>query len=78
MAQRPGARGPEYGDRWGEVGQNRRNKREQGWGANRPGGGKGIQLHSGLTGSKARTKADANWDREVAVMVGSVVNNLGR
>ncbi|KAJ4247767.1 Conserved oligomeric Golgi complex subunit [Fusarium torreyae] len=39
---------------------------------------KGSQLHSALTGSKGRTKADANWDREVAVMVGSVVNNLGR
>ncbi|KAF4980372.1 hypothetical protein FZEAL_3602 [Fusarium zealandicum] len=39
---------------------------------------KGSQLHSALAASKARTKADANWDREVAVMVGSVVNNLGR
>ncbi|KAI1035522.1 hypothetical protein LB504_005625 [Fusarium proliferatum] len=37
---------------------------------------KGSQLHSALTGSKARTKAEVNWDREVAVMVGSVVNNL--
>ncbi|KAI8720238.1 Conserved oligomeric Golgi complex subunit 5 [Fusarium sp. LHS14.1] len=39
---------------------------------------KGSQLHSALSGPKARTKADVNWDREVAVMVGSVVNNLGR
>ncbi|KAF5004886.1 hypothetical protein FDECE_8629 [Fusarium decemcellulare] len=39
---------------------------------------KGSQLHSALTASKGRTKTDANWDREVAVMVGSVVNNLGR
>ncbi|KAF5964727.1 hypothetical protein FCOIX_13282 [Fusarium coicis] len=37
---------------------------------------KGSQLHSALTGSKARTKTEVNWDREVAVMVGSVVNNL--
>ncbi|CAG7559729.1 unnamed protein product [Fusarium equiseti] len=37
---------------------------------------KGSQLHSALAGSKGRTKAEANWDREVAVMVGSVVNNL--
>ncbi|KAM5341675.1 hypothetical protein ACJ41O_014706 [Fusarium nematophilum] len=39
---------------------------------------KGSQLHSALAASKGRTKADAKWDREVAVMVGSVVNNLGR
>ncbi|KAF5609875.1 uncharacterized protein FSUBG_3656 [Fusarium subglutinans] len=37
---------------------------------------KGSQLHSALAGSKARTKTEVNWDREVAVMVGSVVNNL--
>ncbi|KAF4501970.1 COG5-conserved oligomeric golgi complex [Fusarium agapanthi] len=37
---------------------------------------KGSQLHSALAGSKARTKTKVNWDREVAVMVGSVVNNL--
>ncbi|KAF5709956.1 hypothetical protein FMUND_9800 [Fusarium mundagurra] len=37
---------------------------------------KGSHLHSALTGSKARTKTEVNWDREVAVMVGSVVNNL--
>ncbi|KAF5559567.1 hypothetical protein FPHYL_7016 [Fusarium phyllophilum] len=37
---------------------------------------KGSQLHSTLTGPKARTKTEVNWDREVAVMVGSVVNNL--
>ncbi|KAF5679343.1 conserved oligomeric golgi complex protein [Fusarium denticulatum] len=37
---------------------------------------KGSQLHSALAGSKARAKTEVNWDREVAVMVGSVVNNL--
>ncbi|KAF5553790.1 hypothetical protein FMEXI_2224 [Fusarium mexicanum] len=37
---------------------------------------KGSQLHSALAGSKSRTKTEVNWDREVAVMVGSVVNNL--
>ncbi|PNY29625.1 Severin [Tolypocladium capitatum] len=44
---------------------------------------KGCQPPSALLGGKAKAKAkaktaDANWDREVAVMVGSVVNNLGR
>ncbi|RGP71862.1 hypothetical protein FLONG3_6976 [Fusarium longipes] len=37
---------------------------------------KGSQLHGALTGSKGRMKTEMNWDREVAVMVGSVVNNL--
>lgn len=40
---------------------------------------RGCQLPSALLGGKVKVKvADANWDREVAVMVGSVVNNLGR
>ncbi|CAM1503655.1 Fc.00g012460.m01.CDS01 [Cosmosporella sp. VM-42] len=37
---------------------------------------KGCQPPSALSGPKVKTKADGNWDREVAVMVGSVVNNL--
>ena len=37
---------------------------------------KGCQLPNALVGGKAKTKIDGNWDREVAVMVGSVVNNL--
>ncbi|KAJ6441402.1 conserved oligomeric golgi complex subunit 5 [Purpureocillium lavendulum] len=38
---------------------------------------RGCQPPSALAASKGRGKAgEANWDREVAVMVGSVVNNL--
>lgn len=39
---------------------------------------KGSQIPSPLAASKAKTRADVNWDREVAVMVGSVINNLSR
>ncbi|KAH7122896.1 Golgi transport complex subunit 5-domain-containing protein [Dactylonectria macrodidyma] len=39
---------------------------------------KGSQLPNALSGAKGKTRTDSNWDREVAVMVGSVVNNLGR
>ena len=39
---------------------------------------RGSQLPSALSGAKGKTKVDGNWDREIAVMVGSVVNNLGR
>ncbi|KAF7542962.1 hypothetical protein G7Z17_g11130 [Cylindrodendrum hubeiense] len=39
---------------------------------------KGSQLPNALSGAKGKSRADSNWDREVAVMVGSVVNNLGR
>ncbi|KAK7416985.1 Conserved oligomeric Golgi complex subunit [Neonectria punicea] len=37
---------------------------------------KGSQLPSALSGAKGKTRTEGNWDREVAVMVGSVVNNL--
>ncbi|ATY64806.1 golgi transport complex component Cog5 [Cordyceps militaris] len=40
--------------------------------------GKGSQLPGSFVGPKTKAKPDANWDREIAVMVGSVVNNLGR
>ncbi|KAF6790694.1 hypothetical protein CSOJ01_14514 [Colletotrichum sojae] len=36
---------------------------------------RGCQMPSAL---KGKTRAEGNWEREVAVMVGSVVNNLGR
>ncbi|GJC77376.1 conserved oligomeric Golgi complex subunit 5 [Colletotrichum liriopes] len=36
---------------------------------------KGCQMPSAL---KGKSRGEGNWDREVAVMVGSVVNNLGR
>ncbi|ODA81286.1 hypothetical protein RJ55_04251 [Drechmeria coniospora] len=40
---------------------------------------RGYLLPSALSGAKGKGKAqEVNWDREVAVMVGSVVNNLGR
>lgn len=39
---------------------------------------KGSQLPSALSGAKGKGRTEGNWDREVAVMVGSVVNNLGR
>ncbi|KAL2210661.1 hypothetical protein CC79DRAFT_525920 [Sarocladium strictum] len=39
---------------------------------------KGCQPPPALTTSKGKAKPEANWDREVAVMVGSVVNHLGR
>lgn len=39
---------------------------------------RGSQLPTAFAGPKAKAKADTNWDREIAVMVGSVVNNLGR
>jgi hypothetical protein len=39
---------------------------------------KGCQPPSALSGGKSKEKAEANWDREAAVMVGSVVNTLGR
>ncbi|PHH71164.1 hypothetical protein CDD83_5262 [Cordyceps sp. RAO-2017] len=39
---------------------------------------RGCQPPSALAGPKSRGRAaEANWDREIAVMVGSVVNNLG-
>lgn len=38
----------------------------------------GSQVPAALLGPKTKTKGDHNWDREVAVMVGSVVNNIGR
>lgn len=37
---------------------------------------KGCQPPNALSGAKGKAKVEANWDREVAVMVGSVVNNL--
>lgn len=37
---------------------------------------KGCQPPNALAGGKGKLKTDGNWDREVAVMVGSVVNNL--
>lgn len=40
--------------------------------------GRGSQLPGSFVGPKTRAKLDSNWDREIAVMVGSVVNNLGR
>lgn len=40
--------------------------------------GKGSQLPGAFVGPKTKASADTNWDRETAVMVGSVVNNLGR
>lgn len=40
---------------------------------------KGCQPPAAMAGERGQARAaDANWDREVAVMVGSVVNNLGR
>lgn len=39
---------------------------------------KGSQLPNALSGGKGKDKAEEHWDREIAVMVGSVVNNLGR
>ena len=39
---------------------------------------KGCQPPNALSAAKGKEKAPANWDREIAVMVGSVVNNLGR
>ncbi|KAK1579248.1 Golgi transport complex subunit 5-domain-containing protein [Colletotrichum navitas] len=36
---------------------------------------KGCQMPSAL---KGKTRGEGNWEREVAVMVGSVVNNMGR
>ncbi|UNI16552.1 Conserved oligomeric Golgi complex subunit [Purpureocillium takamizusanense] len=40
---------------------------------------KGCQRPGALSTGKGKGKTgEANWDREVAVMVGSVVNNLGR
>ena len=39
---------------------------------------KGCQPPSAMTSSKGKAKPEANWDREAAVMVASVVNNLGR
>ncbi|GKT43529.1 conserved oligomeric Golgi complex subunit 5 [Colletotrichum spaethianum] len=36
---------------------------------------KGCQMPSAL---KGKSRGEGNWEREVAVMVGSVVNNLGR
>ncbi|OAA46007.1 golgi transport complex component Cog5 [Beauveria brongniartii RCEF 3172] len=40
--------------------------------------GRGSQLPSSFVGPKTKAKLDVSWDREIAVMVGSVVNNLGR
>ncbi|KAF1737012.1 Conserved oligomeric Golgi complex subunit 5 [Beauveria bassiana] len=40
--------------------------------------GRGSRLPSSFVGPKTKAKSDINWDREIAVMVGSVVNNLGR
>ncbi|KAI5460287.1 Golgi transport complex subunit 5-domain-containing protein [Mariannaea sp. PMI_226] len=37
---------------------------------------KSSQVPSALSGPKGKGRAEANWDREVAVMVGSIVNNL--
>jgi DNA-binding FrmR family transcriptional regulator len=39
---------------------------------------KGSQVPGALLGPKTKVKTEHNWDRETAVMVGSVVNNLGR
>ncbi|KAI9150132.1 Severin [Paramyrothecium foliicola] len=39
---------------------------------------KASQPPNAMAGGKAKGKVEGNWDREVAVMVGSVVNNLGR
>lgn len=39
---------------------------------------KGFQPPPALSATKGKEKDTVNWDREVAVMVGSVVNNLGR
>lgn len=40
---------------------------------------KGCQPPPAMTGGKSRGRAtDTKWDREAAVMVGSVVNNLGK
>ncbi|KPM37458.1 hypothetical protein AK830_g9118 [Neonectria ditissima] len=39
---------------------------------------KGSQLPGALSGAKGKIRTEGNWDREVAVMVGSIVNNLGR
>lgn len=39
---------------------------------------RGSQLPAAFVGPKTKAKPDANWDREIAVMVGSVVNTLGR
>lgn len=40
--------------------------------------GRGSQLPGSFVGPKTKAEPDVNWDRETAVMVGSVVNNLGR
>lgn len=40
--------------------------------------GRGSQLPGSFVVPKTRVKSDANWDREIAVMVGSVVNNVGK
>ncbi len=40
--------------------------------------GRGSQLPGSFVKPKTKGKSDANWDREIAVMVGSVVNSLGR
>ncbi|TQV98353.1 conserved oligomeric Golgi complex subunit 5 [Cordyceps javanica] len=40
--------------------------------------GRGSQLPGSFVEPKTKAKSEANWDREIAVMVGSVVNNLGR
>lgn len=37
---------------------------------------KGSQVPSALSGPKGKGRIESNWDREVAVMVASVVNNL--
>ncbi|KAK5993103.1 Conserved oligomeric Golgi complex subunit 5-like protein [Cladobotryum mycophilum] len=37
---------------------------------------KGCQPPNALANGKGKTKVDINWDREIAVMVGSVVNNV--
>lgn len=37
---------------------------------------RGSQVPLALTGVKSKEKGQVNWDREVAVMVGSVVNNI--
>ncbi|KAH7327808.1 golgi transport complex component Cog5 [Stachybotrys elegans] len=38
----------------------------------------GSKPPSAMLDAKTKTKAEGNWDREIAVMVGSVVNGLGR
>lgn len=39
---------------------------------------KGCQPPNALSGAKGKEKSTGSWEREAAVMVGSIVNNLGR